>query len=342
MNIGLHARAALAAASVFTALAAWPAAAQTNAKFSLDFTLQGSQAPFFLARDRGYYAAGGVNVTAIDVGRGSGDTVNRVASGTYDLGFGDINSLVEFDSKNPGKEFPAVLMIYNKAPMSIITLKKSGISTPKALVGKKGAAPSFDASYRMFDMFAKINGFDPKSMTWSNVAPQLREPMLARGEADAISSFTFTSTFALETLGVPESSLNIMKYSDYGLDLYSNAIMASPEFLKSNPKAVAGFVKGAIRGWQDAIKDPQAAIAAIKKADPLVNEQLELERLKVTIRDFVLSDEVKKNGMGDVDDARMEKAIGYVTEGLGLPRKLAPKDVFDRQFLPPAAERKLM
>lgn len=335
MNIRMH----MLAVAGFAALAAGPAAAQTNVKFSLDFTLQGAQAPFFLARDRGYYAAEGVNVTAIDVGRGSGDTVSRVAAGTYDIGFGDINSLIEFDAKNPGKEFPAVLMIYNKAPMSIIALKKSGISKPQDLVGKKGAAPSFDASYRMFDMFAKVNGFDPKSMTWSNVSPQLREPMLARGEADVISAFTFTSTFALRTLGVPESSLNIMKYSDYGLDLYSNAIMATPALLKSNPKAVAGFVKGAIRGWQDAIKDPQAAIAAIKKADPLVDEKLELERLQVTIREFVLSDEVKKNGLGDVDDTRMEKAIGYVTEGLGLPRKVTPQQVFDRQYLPPKAQR---
>lgn len=339
MNIRMPKPAMLAAAAFVLALAATPAVAQTNVKFSLDFTLQGAQAPFFLARDRGYYAAEGVNVTTIDVGRGSGDTVSRVASGTYDIGFGDINSLIEFDAKNPGKEFPAVLMIYNKAPLSIIALKKSGISKPQDLTGKRGAAPSFDASYRMFDMFAKVNGIDPKSMTWSNVSPQLREPMLARGEADVISAFTFTSTFALRTLGVPESSLNIMKYSDYGLDLYSNAIMATPALLKSNPKAVAGFVKGAIRGWQDAIKDPQAAIAAIKKADPLVDEKLELERLQVTIREFVLSDEVKKNGMGDVDDARMEKNIGYVTEGLGLPRKVTPQQVFDRKYLPPKAQR---
>lgn len=333
----------LAAASFALGLAAGPAAAQqTSVKFSLDFTLQGAQAPFFLARERGYYAAEGVNVTAIDVGRGSGDTVSRVASNTYDIGFGDINSLIEFDARNPGKEFPAVLMIYNKAPLSIVALKKSGISKPKDLVGKKAAAPSFDASYRMFDMFARINGFDPKSVAWSNVSPQLREPMLARGEADAISAFTFTATFALNALGVPDSAINIMRYSDYGLDLYSNAIMATPALLKSNPKAVRGFIKGAIRGWQDAIKDPQAAIAAIKKADPLVNEKLELERLKVTIRDFVLTDEVKKNGMGDVDDARLAKNIDYVTEGLGLPRKVTPQQVFDRQFLPAAKDRKLM
>lgn len=333
--------AVLAAASFALALAAGSAAAQTSVKFSLDFTLQGAQAPFFLARDRGYYSAEGVNVTTIDVGRGSGDTVSRVASSTYDIGFADINSLIEFDAKSPGKEIPAVMMIYNGAPLSIITLKKSGISKPQDLVGKKGAAPSFDASYRMFDMFAKINGFDPKSVAWSNVTAQLREPMLARGEADAISAFTFTATFALNSLGVPDSALNVMKYSDYGLDLYSSAIMVTPELAKDHPKAVAGFIKGTIRGWQDTIKDPVAAIAAIKKADPLMNDQLELERLKVTMRDFVLTDEVKKNGMGDVDDAKLAKSIDYVTEGLALPRKVTPQQVFDRQFLPPVAQRKL-
>lgn len=338
----LHPAGWLAAACIVASVAtAAPAAAQTNVKFSLDFTLQGAQSPFFLARERGYYAAEGVNVTAIDIGRGSGDTVGRVASSTYDIGFGDINSLIEFNSKNPDKEIPAVMMVYNKAPLSIVTLKKSGISKPQDLVGKKAAAPSFDASFRMFDMFAKINGFDPKSVSWSNVSPQLREPMLAKGEADAISAFTFTAVFALRRLNVPETALNVMKYSDFGLDLYSNAIMVTPELAKNNPKAVAGFVKAAIKGWRDAVKDPKAAITVIKKVDPLVDEVLELDQLNVTIRDFVLTDDVKKNGMGDVDDARLTKNIEYVTEGLGLPRKVAPDHVFDRKYLPAAADRKI-
>jgi NitT/TauT family transport system substrate-binding protein len=341
MKFPMTIRTCLVAAAAALGATAPAAAQQTNVKFSLDFTLQGSQAAFYVARDKGYYAAEGVNVTAIDIGRGSGDTVGRVASGTYDLGFGDINSLIEFNAKNPGKEIPAVMMVYDKAPMSIVALKKSGINKPADLVGKKAAAPSFDASYRMFDMFAKINGFDPAKVSWSNVAPQLREPMLAKGDAEAISAFTFTATFALRALGVPETDLNVMKYSDFGLDLYSNAVLASTA-MKQNPKAISGFVKAAIRGWQDTVKDPKAAIAVIKKADPLINEELELERLQVTIRDFVLTDYVKANGMGDVDDARLDKGIGYVTEGLGLPRRVKPADVFDRQYLPPAAQRKLM
>src|SRR5258708_12255157 len=120
----------VAAAAVAALTAGGAAAAQTNVKFSLDFTLQGSQAPFYLARERGYYAAEGVNVTAIDVGRGSGDTVGRVASGTYDIGFGDINSLIEFNAKNPEKEIPPVMMVYHRPPFSTVALKKPAIPNP--------------------------------------------------------------------------------------------------------------------------------------------------------------------------------------------------------------------
>lgn len=315
--------------------------AQTSVKFTLDFSLQGSHSPFFLAQERGYYRDAGVNVTAIDTARGAGDAILRVATNTYDLGFGDLNSLIEFNARNPGKEIPAVLIVYDKAPMSVVTLKSSGIGKPADLVGKKAAAPNFDAGFRMFNMFAKMNGFDPARVSWSNVAPQLREPMLARGEADAISGFSFGAVLALRSLGVPESSLNIMMFSDYGLDLYSNAIVASPALLKSNPKAVAGFVKGVVRGWKDAIKDPKAAIDALKKRDPLINETLELDRLNIIIRDFVLTDWVKRNGLGGVDPARLKRNIELVTDGLGLPRTVSPEQVFDGSVMPPSSERTL-
>src|SRR5258708_20271788 len=180
----------VAAAAVAALTAGGAAAAQTKVKFSLEFGVEGLEARFSLARERGYYAAEGVNVTAIDVGRGSGDTVGRVASGTYDIGFGDINSLIEFNAKNPEKEIPAVMMVYDRAPLSIVALKKSGITKPADLVGKKAAAPSFDASYRMFDMFAKINGFDPKSVNWSTLSPPLPQPTLPKAHAAPISPLT--------------------------------------------------------------------------------------------------------------------------------------------------------
>src|SRR5581483_4332501 len=98
------------------------------------------------------------------------------------------------------KEIPAVFMVYDKAPMAILTLKSKGINKLADLQGHKAAAPSFDAGFRLFGLLAKINNFDAAKVEWSNVAPQLREPMLARGETDAISAFSFTASMALRGL----------------------------------------------------------------------------------------------------------------------------------------------
>ncbi|MBL8700373.1 MAG: ABC transporter substrate-binding protein [Alphaproteobacteria bacterium] len=333
-------RCLFAAAAAATAAWAVPASAQqAPVKFTLDFVIQGPQAPFFLAAERGHYAKEGVNLTALDAGRGSADTVNRIASGAYDIGIGDINALIEFNAKNPGKELVAVMMYYDSGPFAIMTLRDKGIATPKDLAGKKAAAPSFDTPFRLFSLFAKATGIDPKSVAWSNVAPPLREPMLAQGQTDLISGFSFTSMLALRSLGVPESRLNVFYYRDYGVDLYSNAIIVKPEYAKANPKVVAGFVKATIKGMQETIAEPKAAIAAVKKREALLNENLEFERLMMAIGTSMITEDVKKNGLGTIRRDRMEQNIALVSEGFGLERRVTPEQVFDPSYLPPRAER---
>ena len=136
--------------------------AQTNdVRFVLDFLLQGQQSPFVLGRERGYYSAEKINFAAFDPGRGGADAITKVASGTHDVGFGDLSALIEFNAKNPGRELIAVLLLYDQAPLSLISLKKTGIEKPVDLMGRKGGAPSVDATYRLFNVFARVNGIDP-------------------------------------------------------------------------------------------------------------------------------------------------------------------------------------
>ena len=119
----------LAAAS---ALATTSASAQTAIKFSLDFKFEGPAAPFVVAIDKGYFKAEGLDVT-IDTAGGSLEPINRVASGTYDMGFGDITSLIKFRDANPGTPIKAVFMVYNKPAVSIVGRKSRGVSSPKDL-----------------------------------------------------------------------------------------------------------------------------------------------------------------------------------------------------------------
>ncbi len=316
------------------------AAQTTNVRFVLDFLLQGQQSAFVLGRERGYYATQGINFSAFDPGRGGADSISKVATGTHDIGFGDLSSMIEFNAKNPGQELIAVLLVYEQAPLSLLSLKKSGITKPADLVGRKGGAPTVDATYRLFDVFARVNGIDPKRVQWTTIQPQIREPMLVRGDIDFAAAWVMTAVPSLIGLGVKREEINVMMLRDYGLDLYANAIFTTPAFAKQNPNAVRGFVKATVQSWLNAAADPDAAIAALKKAEPLSDPTVEIGRLKSAL-EFVITPSVRKTGIGHVDPARLAKHIDIVTDGFQLPRKLPPEMVFDSSFLPPAAERQI-
>src|SRR5260370_5816103 len=147
----------LLAAVGAAAVVASEASAQTDVKFALDWKFEGPSAPYFVAIDKGYYKAEGLNVT-VDTGPGSVAGIARVAAGTYPLGFFDINSLVKFRDQNPDKKVQAVLMMYNKPPFAIATTSKTGITKPKDLEGKVLGAPAADGALAQWKAFAKENG----------------------------------------------------------------------------------------------------------------------------------------------------------------------------------------
>lgn len=217
---GLRRTTALAASALVGLVGlAGTAQAQTPTKlrFAADWVLQGPQAPFLLAQENGCYTRAGLDVTT-DRGYGSGDTVIKVAAGTYDVGFADINAMVEYNARQPKPEerLIAFFMIYDGAALSIITRKDTGIGKPADLVGRTIAAPPGDASRRLFAVLAKANGVDPSAVKWMNVSADLRETMLARKNADAIAGAAFTGYIGVQAVGVPKDEVVVMRYPQFG------------------------------------------------------------------------------------------------------------------------------
>ncbi|MEI7782939.1 MAG: ABC transporter substrate-binding protein, partial [Betaproteobacteria bacterium] len=173
----------------------------TPIKFQLDWRFEGPAAFFVTPVAKGYFKDAKLDVT-VDAGNGSGGAVTRVASGTYDMGFADLAALMEFHANNPDapNKPVAIMVVYNNTPASVMALKKTGIKTPADLAGKKLGAPVFDAGRRAFPIFQKANGIG--AVAWTAMDPPLRETMLARGDVDAITGFTFTSLLNLEARGV--------------------------------------------------------------------------------------------------------------------------------------------
>lgn len=318
-----------------------PASAQFDLKFALDWKFEGPSAPYFVAIDKGYYKAEGLNVT-IDSGPGSVAGIARVAAGTYPIGFFDINSLARFRDQNPDKPVKAVMMVYDRPAFSITSLAKSNINKPKDLEGKVLGAPPPDGAWAQWGAFVKENGIDASKVKVEAVGFPVREPMLADGKVDAITAFSFSAYYNLATKGIPEKDIKVMLLSDHGLVLYGNAIMVNPDFAKANPKVVAGFVRATIRGIIDTYKDPEGAIKSVMKRNETADEKIELARLKMSLRDNFVTDWVKANGVGGIDDKRMAKAIDQLEVSAAFKNtKPKPADLFDAQYLPPASERKL-
>ena len=333
-RVFLRTTAALALAGAF----AGQAMAQTTPiKFQLDWRFEGPAALFLTPAAKGYFKDAKLDVT-IDAGNGSGGAVTRVASGTYDMGFADLAALMEFHANNPDapNKPVAVMMVYNNTPASVMALKKSGIKTPADLNGKKLGAPVFDAGRRAFPIFAKANAIN--GVQWTAMDPPLRETMLARGDVDAITGFTFTSLLNLEARGVKASDVVVLQYPDYGVKLYGNVIIATPKMIKENPAAIKAFLSAFAKGMKDVIARPEAAIADVKARDGIINSALETRRLQLALDTVINSPDARAEGFGQINAGRLSLMASQVSDAFNTKTRVNPDAVWNGAFLPTKAE----
>ena len=337
-NRSIARRALLGAAIGLVAIAASPAVhAQTAIKFSLDWKFEGPSAPFLVAIDKGYFKAEGLDVT-MDTGAGSVEPLNRVASATYDMGFGDINSLIKFLDKNKGTPIKAVFMVYNSPPFAVVGRKSKGVSTPKDLEGKKLGAPAADGAFAQWPIFVAANKIDASKVQIQNVGFPLREPMLISGDVDAITGFAFSSYLNV-VKKVPSGDATVMLMTDFGVKLYGNAIIVHPKFAAEKPEAVKGFLRAYVKGLKYTIANPGDAIASVLSRNGVANKEAELERLNYALEKNMVTAEVKANGFGAVDMARLEASIDQLALTYKFEGKPKASDIFDASYLPPAAAR---
>lgn len=301
------------------------AAAATDVNFITDFGFNGRHAYFFVALDKGYYQAEGLNVTILR-GQGSIDVVKKVASGAATIGFADTGALVLARS-NDAIPVKLLMICYAGPPHAVFATTSSGIKTPKDLEGKTVADSPFSAIPLIFNAYAKVTGIDHKKVKWISAETSSLPSLLATGRVDAIGQFTVGQPL-LEAAVRPRELVRFA-YKDAGLDYYGNGLVASEETIANNPETLKKFVRATQKGMRDAFAAPAEAAEILHKYHKEISTtvgQGETELVKELA-------EVSGEPLGDIDPKRIERTIEVMRESFPMKTPVEPKDVFVRGFV---------
>jgi NitT/TauT family transport system substrate-binding protein len=321
------AAAALAAACVMSTAAQ---AQQQDVKFVLDFISLGRHAPWYVALGKGYFKEEGLNVTILP-SKGTADAIRSVATGTTELGFIDVPSLVAAGSVASAVKIVAAN--YQKPPYCIFSLNPgANIDTARKLTNLELGSSSASFVPKIWAAIMEMNGIDSKTMKIVNIDPAARVPMLATRKVASIDLFIMSEPAIRRA--VPEGKPVCLFAGDLGLEIYANSIGVNEEFLKKNPEAVRKFVRAALRGWKDTFANPQEAaqiqLQHVKALDP----QIIVEEIDI-LRRVALTPEVQKNGLGYVTWERMKSTVDFINKNIEVPgEKLTAEQIYVPGFLP--------
>jgi NitT/TauT family transport system substrate-binding protein len=311
--------------------------AQTRIKMTLDWRFEGQTSFMWLGLQRGYFQQEGLEVQ-VDAGVGSTAAIQRIHTGAYDVGLGDMSALVEYYGNNPGQtRLQMVYLQYDEAPLAYYAWKKTGARTIADLAGKSIAGQPFEVTRKMFPVFARVAKIDPATVKWMTVDSQLRSNAVIKGDAFACGGF-FTVPLEFEARGVKREDIVELKVSDIGVRVYGNGLLVSNELIAKNPKAVQGFVRAMNRSFREMLAESDASIRALNQRDPLTEYKTETERLNL-LRPALLTSRTRVTGLGHVDMKTLADQIEYVSASVQLKAKPKAEELFNASFLPQLAER---
>ncbi len=295
---------------------------------------------FCLAEDRGYLKDAGLRLTFTD-GVGAYTAAGRTAAEGFDLGYGDVNALVEQAAASNPKAPLAVYMMFNRSPSVVAVPAGSPIRVPKDFAGKHFRGHATDVALQTFPALAAKVGLDAATVRISSNEDGMGTVVqsMLQGETDGTFGYETTITAALITAKVPTDRVRFFFYRDLVPELYGSALMASTRLINEQPALVAGLVRAVNLGVRDTIADPAAALAALRRRVPAMVEPAEQARLDLTLAGEMGHAESARLGIGAIDPQRFAAGMHLLCETKRLAKVPAVADVFNGNFPVPATER---
>jgi len=303
------------------------AAAEQKVTMHLDFLVNGYHAPFYLANEKGWYKEAGLSVT-IRPGRGTADSIKNVATGQAQFGFPDFGAVSKAIAD--GIPITAVAAFSQTVPAGIISFADKPINKPKDLEGKSIAVAPFGATAIMMPAFAKINGVDMSKVKVQTYNFGAMVPSFLTGKVDATVGYVFGEFHAAQKKS-PKRKVLFLAMADWGIGAYSNGIVVNNAFMKSNPKAVAAFVKASLRSLKYTLTHLDEAIAATAKHTETPAATLK-EQLQLALRNFD-TPQARKLGWGTMTDDKWKATQDIQVEFNKQKKRVPLSAIYTNKFV---------
>jgi NitT/TauT family transport system substrate-binding protein len=295
--------------------------------FRLDWTANGAHAPFFLGLDKGFYEEEGIELSILE-GRGSGQTVQLIASGSEDFGFADAGTMLKGVAE--GAQVTMVFGIFQRSPMCIISLGESEIVIPPDLSGHSIALTPGDSLSQIFPALLSANGVDADTVEIISTDPAGKITALLMGRADAMGGY---STNDLATIRATGQDVNVIMYADFGVNTLSNGIIVNNITLSERSDLVTRFLRATERSFEYAIEHPEKAVDSLLAKFPQLDRGVALEQLLATFELFHTPNTLGHSlGWQSSDDWNTTSLL--LEEYAGVRGDVDVQQLYTNEFLP--------
>lgn len=325
------------AAVLILAGAAWLPAGSGQAAdqigIQLDWIVRGDHAMFFVAKEKGYFAKNGIEVTAIRKGTGTPDALRLVGNGNAEFGFGDLPTLQV--SRSQGVPVVAIVAANQKSPLAMISLAKTlQLKSVADLKGRNIGVHPAGSTYVFLKALLKANGLAEADIKESTVSPPY-ESYLLLGRVEAVPGYLDAEVPELEAKAGGKGSLSILQGANFGFNAYGSGVFTSEALIAKQPDLVKRFVAAYLQAFRDVIENPDEAVAITVKAVPEFADKREVlrEQLQADLDDTFLSAGSKANGIGSISKAGWAATTETLVAQGALAKADNPEAGFDNSFV---------
>jgi NitT/TauT family transport system substrate-binding protein len=280
-----------------------PSADPIKVKLQLKWVPQAQFAGYFVAQDKGYYAAEGLDVEIVP---GGPDIVpeQQVANGAADIGVDWVASLLAHQEQ--GLPLVEISQVFQRSGLVLVSKKTAGIATPADMKGKKIGNWMGGNEFEILALFDKYK-FDPNKDIKFTKQGFTMDQFLG-GEIDAASAMTYNEYQVVLEQGIPATDLNVIDMNTEGVAMLEDNLFANKDWLANNKETAAKFVRASLKGWKDAIADPAAAVDIVMKQveEGSTSKDHQLKMMEEVAK-LILPEGFDVTKMGYIDDAMFKQ-----------------------------------